>query len=229
MAPKRQPGELAREILKDRLRQHLTYVETHIRSWLGQLAPPDPFSPPGYWGLNAPYTLPSEEDLNMLHLLRGHIASRRLWHHHAEWGLSIRRIAETGQALSVRAAELRPSASDAFWRSAIEIAFGRASGHQVPYRLTIDYRGVHVEIVRPNTLPVPVTIASSADIQGRNVEDDFHLLIGELAGLELMAALVAEWRNNVTLVTKMQELGQKILMANEFLNPCRFCRRLWKI
>ena len=229
MAPKRQLGELAKEVLKDRLKQHLHDVEGRIGTWLGELSPPLPFTPPGYWGLSGPYIPPAEQDLNVLHLLRGHIRSRALWHHHAEWGVSIRRIAETGQAIWLRAGELRPSASDAFLRSGLEVAFSGACGVQVPYRLTIDYLGVHVEIARPNTLAVPVIIASSAEIRGRKVEDDLHVFIEELAGLELMAALVAEWENNMSLMRKIQDLGEKILMANEFLNPCRFCRRLWKV
>jgi len=188
------------------LEEHLIEVEGLIREWRGQLDAPQ----------GVEYSPAVEEDLDKKRILKSHLRSRRLWHHHADWERQLRSMWELMSRLRRKIAEEHPkwSAESEFVNTALKAGFAQASGE-----VSRKYHRVDSQLFWAHT---PIGPASN------EAESEHWALIQELAKGKEMTELVSIGSEIKRLERQMKTLIDEAVKSKDILYPCRFCRHLWK-
>ena len=225
--------ELAKEIKKDYLMQHLEEVKRLASAWTGQLGAPSPFTPNwGVFGWQSRYRPVIEEDPDSVHMLRRHLRSRALWAHHATWERSldlvwgeiqelrgIVRHTAKGDHGRFDSDEERNFVGTATWEAFL-LSLGRDTG--MSYVAEDGSRGVSYG---PNYR----IDATALDSQEKSsVQREHEELISSLKKCPPMEGLVQQWREVLRVQEHMKLIATKLLKSSDILHACRFCRHLWK-
>ena len=132
-------GEIARQLMKERLTEHLRFVDSLIKDWAGELSLPMPFNfGETSWPCRVPYTPRSEGDVDKNHILRHHLRSRALWRNHADWVRTVRGLEELGHAICQRARAMRPEGSVAYREAALWAAYRLATGEKFKKKYEVE-------------------------------------------------------------------------------------------
>lgn len=222
---------IAEELKKEYLREHLENVKTLINNWIPQLSAPDPFaSSGGLWGWQAVYRPPIEQDLDNNHILRRHVRSRALWHHHANWEQILEEIWDLADKVREQAEVMYAKESvngegeytDGYMGVALWKGFDIARGGVLKdwYKPSDERIGVNYGAYGIET---SATVAEACLL----VAKEHRALIHHVAALKGMKELAGLWRKLLKLQEQMQPIARKTLRSNDILYPCKFCRHLW--
>lgn len=224
---------------KERLDIHLAEVERLIRQWILELSATDPFafsSPDDSWGWQSAYTPGLEKDRDSNHMLRRHLKSRALWKHHADWRETLQEVFELVPVIRLKATEMHQQAhikgraaskkkhrTEAYLGTALWQAFRLAQNH----RPNIDYkRGVDGIGVGFGAFQIETSSATKARFE--RIHGEHRSLCYELAELDEMKMIAKKWAQVERLRSQMHTLASRALKSSDFLNPCGFCKHLWK-
>jgi len=225
-------GPMTFEIKRRRLEKHLQEVEKTIKEWIPQLSAPDPFElSDNVWGWQMVYQPPVEADDDLNHMLRKHLTSRRLWRRHTEWQYALNEIWDQ-----------LPSLWDNADRHMLQITrsemdytedFTGTALWQAFHMICRD--GVAKLAYHPNEAGSGIQFgayviekSASSDEEFKPVEQEHRQLVAALANIPEMNETVEAWEKIQDLQSNMQSLATTLLRSNDYLNPCRFCRKLWQ-
>lgn len=219
-------------IKKKRLEKHLREVEKTIKEWIPQLSAPDPFSSrDNVWGWRTLYQPTVEIDDDLSHMLRKHMKSRRLWWLHTEWQSTLNEIWSQLPSLRDYADDHmhQSSQSDldytedftgtALWQAFLETRRDRST--RLTYHPNDPGSGIKLG-------GYVLEQSASSDKELKEVEKKHRKLIMALAGTEEMKQMLEVWQRTLGLQSNMQSLANTLFRSNDYLNPCRFCRKLWQ-
>jgi hypothetical protein len=117
MAKEERVSPIVQEVKKEYLKEHLDDVKDLIRKWLPELKAPAPLDEQdGHWGWQSVYRASLEQDLDNNHILRRHLRSRTLWHHHATWERYLDNIWDLANGVRKQAYEYAERAKKVQWQ-----------------------------------------------------------------------------------------------------------------
>ncbi|NQT73101.1 MAG: hypothetical protein HQ553_10110 [Chloroflexi bacterium] len=225
-------SQIAFEIKKDRLQKHLREVEKTIEEWIPQLSAPDPFaSRDGTWGWQTVYQPAIEADTDLNHLIRKHLKSRRLWRLHTEWQYTLNAVWSQLPSLRDYAnrhmSQSSQSAMDytkdfigtALWQAFLETRRDRSA--RLTYHPNDPGSGIKLG-------GYVLERSASSDTELKEVEKKHRKLIAALADTQEMKQIVDVWQRTLDLQSNMHSLATTLIRSNDYLNPCRFCKKLWQ-
>lgn len=233
MAKAAKHSEMAKEIKKEYLLQHLDEVKTLITNWISQLGAPNPLAPrEGIWGWLSVYRPALEEDPDSNHMLRQHVRSRALLRHHAGWEHKLDSIWSLINEVRKRASDKHAEQSvkeqrkysENYLGVALWAAFDSACTGKplkIRYKVPDDERGVACGDYKIEL--ATATVEERSLIQKEHQDFTYYV-----SGLKDMKDLTDLWGEVQRLQEHMQVLASKALKSNDILYPCRFCRHLWK-
>lgn len=225
-------SNVAREIKKEYLREHLEEVIDLIDRWTRELQAPPPLAAgEGSLAWQSVYRPATEQQPDANHMLRRHVRSRTLWRHHADWQASLEKAWSLTQRIQKEAkncvAEVEREKSREYTQEyvgvALWLAFDLACGHKtdLPYREPDSRVGLACGAYT-------IELSARSASERSSVETEHRSLITELADLEYIRELATLWDEVTTLQQKMTAIAGKALKSRDILYPCRFCRHLWK-
>ncbi len=220
------------EIKRDRLEKHLQEVEKTIEMWIPQLSAPDPFdSRDGKWGWQTVYQPAMEADDDLNHIIRKHLKSRRLWELHTEWEYSLNEIWSQLPALHSHADKK------------ICESLKRGMQYTEHFKETALWQAFHLGrrdrsarlTYQPNEAGFGIKLgayiieksASSAE-ELKQIEKDHRQLVTDLTDIPEMKQIVAVWQRTLDLQSNMHSLATTLIRSSDYLNSCRFCKKLWQ-
>lgn len=213
-------GEVARQLMKEHLAEHLRSVDSLIKDWSGELSLPLPFNfGEKSWPCRVPYTPRSERDVDKNHILHRHLRSRALWRNHADWVRIVRMLEEQGGTIGKRATEMRPQCSVAYREAALWAAYRLATGekfkkkYEVEQGKGITFYGVTID---------DTTVTTEKD----RVADDHWKMLRSLAYCKEMATFIEMLEQARVFQMRMRDLVVKVLSSSDIFYPCKFCKRL---
>ncbi len=213
-------GEVARQLMKERLTEHLRSVDSLIKDWSGELSLPMPFDfGETSWPCRVPYTPRSEEDVSKNHILRHHLRGRALWRNHADWMRKVRMLEEQGGVICRQATEMRPQCSVAYREAALWAAYRLAIGekfkkkYEVEQGKGITFYGVIID---------DTTVTTEKD----RVADGHWIMVRSLAYCKEMAKFIETLEQARAFQMCVIDLVAKVLSSSDIFYPCKLCKRL---
>lgn len=225
-------SEIASEIKKEYLKEHLENARRLIGDWIKELNAPLLFAPQKeIWGWQSVYKPSIECDPDSNHILRRHLRSRALWSHHAEWDLKLEgawclatqvRVEahkkQAKQLVKKKRQYTEAYISTALWQG-FEVACGTAL--KINYRIPEHQKGISFGAYN---IEASVTSAKERVL----VEKEHRKFSYELAEVGAMKELVGLWSEVGRIQKVMHNIATKVQKSNDILYPCRFCKHLWK-
>jgi hypothetical protein len=224
-------SQVAGELKKEYLREHLESVKTLISSWMSELHLPEPLaSSERVWGWQSLYRSTRQDNPDDNHVLRHHLKSRALWSHHSSWE---RKLEEIWQLIKQVRAEAKTKeenqSANKLWRysaeytplalwKAFDIALDKAT--DLPFKvpdaqLGLSYGAYRIEET-VNTLDARLFI-----------EGEYRKFIRSLSQTRTMKQLANSWLEIGELEVQMSTIAGKMLKSGDIFYECRFCRHLW--
>jgi hypothetical protein len=225
-------SQVAGELKKEYLREHLESVKTLIRSWMSELHPPEPLAPSErVWGWQSLYRSPGQDNPDGNHMLRHHLKSRALWSHYSRWERKLEEIWQLTEKMRAKAKTKQEHQSvNKSWRYAAEysplalwkafdIALGKAI--DLPFKVPDNQLGISYGAYR---------IEESASTPEARVliEEEYRRFIRSLSRTSTMKQLANSWLEAGELEVQMSTIADKMLKSGDIFYVCRFCRHLWK-
>lgn len=226
-------AHIVAEIKKEYLQQHLDEVKGLITVWCKQLRSPGPVHPHnGELGWDSEYRPPLEVDPDSNAMLRGHVKSRALWRHHAEWKLQLRKAWELVSDLRMKGMKQIPLGTGTDSSLIMKNYFGTAL--YGAFEALRRNRSVKMNYLTVSDQPglmcgeytIDPTVATEVDRE--HVQKSHTSLAVSLKGKPKLKALVALCREINATEDHMVALANKTLKAQDIFHPCRFCRPLWR-
>ena len=226
-------SEIAREIKKDYLMQHLDDVRNIITNWIPQLNSPAPLFPREVlFGWQSIYGPSVEIDPDSNHILRHHAHSRALWRHHNDWELKLSNVWELTVRLKEQVDDIysklpkskSPECKENFLGIALWVAFDSLYLRKSPrihYETPDDQKGVACGNYRIDSV-------ASTKQERSSIQKKHQQLIKSIIGIKELKDLTDSWQEVKKIEEQMQTIANKILKSRDILYPCRFCRHLWK-
>jgi len=223
---------VASEIKKEYLKEHLEKVREEIETWIFELATPSPFAAvKGIWGWQEVYRPTKEYDPDSNHILRRHLRSRALWHHHAEWERKLEGLWQLKNRVNEDADKEHEerlykkvrSYTESYIPSAVWQGFEIAKGREIyiNYKIPDDRIGVSYGAYRIENS------VQSADDRAL-VEKEHKEFSKYIAGTKIMEKLVTLWKEIQDVQKTMYSIADKTFKSHDIFYPCRFCKHLWK-
>lgn len=224
-------SEIAREMKKEYLKEHLKNVRKLIEDWLPTLKAPPLMPQKGIWGWESVYRPVVEQDPDNNHILRRHLKSRAFWSHHANWELKLNYIWHLTNQLYKDANNQRLKQSEniqiqyipEYFTVALWKGFDVANGRKMDdwYKVPDDQRGVSYGAYK-------IELSVTTEKERSLIEKEHRQFINYLAQLREMRQIVILWHEVVALQTQMYSIVNKALKSGNILYPCMFCKHLWK-
>jgi hypothetical protein len=224
-------SEVAKELKKEYLKEHLESVKTLICSWRSELHPAEPLAPANHvWGWQSPYRSPREANPDDNHMLRHHLKSRALWSHHSMWERKLEEVWHfieqarlKGKAMKDRQSMNSPFKYTcdyvplALWK-AFDMALGKAI--ELPFKVPDDQLGLCYGAYR---------IEESANTpKARAItQEDYKNFIRSLSQTAVMKHLADSWLEASQLEEQISTIADKMLKSGDVFYICGFCRHLW--
>jgi hypothetical protein len=224
-------SDVAKEIKKEYLRDHLDKVKNLANEWMSELHPPEPLKQnKDDWGWPLLYRSSHLENPEYNHILRHHLKSRTLWSHYGNWTRELNDIWEGIGAVKLAAKQITEKRLKespwaytaeyvplALWK-AFDLALG--TGTELPFTVPDDNRGLKYGAY---------LIERSADSQDKRqlVEKQYRNLICELSQGKLMKDLTQKWLIARDWEGKISSLVDNIVKSGDIFYVCRYCRHLW--
>lgn len=225
-------SQMVFEIKKDRLEKHLREVEKTIKEWIPQLLAPDPFASRGnIRGWQKVYQSSIEADPTLNHMVRKHLKSRRLWRLHTEWQSTLNEVWSQLPSLRDYAnrhmSQSSQSAMDytedfigtALWQAFLETRRDRSI--RLTYHPNDPGSGIKLG-------GYVIEKSASSDTELKEVKKKHRELIAALTGTQEMKQIVEAWQRTLDLQSNMHSLATTLIRSSDYLNPCRFCKKLWQ-
>lgn len=224
-------SEIAREMKKEYLKEHLKNVRKLIEDWLPTLKAPPLMPQKGIWGWESAYSPSVEQDPDNNHILRRHLRSRALWSHHANWELRLNNIWHLTNQLYKDAnnqplkqsENIQIQCTPEYFTVALWKGFDVANGREMDdwYKVPDDQRGV---LYGAYKIELSVTTKKERSL----IEKEHRQFVNYLAQLPEMRQIVILWHEAGALQTQMYSIVNKALKSGDILYPCMFCKHLWK-
>ncbi len=223
---------MASEIKKEYLREHLESTKKIIEDWISELNAPSPFGPhKGIWGWQAAYRSSIEQDPDSNHILRRHVRSRALWHHHADWERKLDSIwqmksqvcKDADKKHSQQLIKKRRKYTENYIPTALWQGFGIACGSNIniDYKIPDDQKGITY-----GAFNIERSVKSNND---RDLVEQEHREFSQyIAGIKTMKELFQVWNEVKDVQGNMRTIATMALKSSDILYPCRFCKHLWK-
>jgi hypothetical protein len=225
-------SQVAAELKKEYLREHLESIKTLIRNWIAGLHPPEPLAPNDrVWGWQSLYRPPIENNPDELHMLRHHLKSRALWSHYSNWQKKMEEIFQLIERVRLKAKARQKKLSMnrsrkytedyvpvALWK-AFDMALGKAI--DLPFKLPDDkfglsYGGYKIEELANNA-------------EGRiSIEEEYRSFISSISQSSTMRCLANSWLEASQLEVQISTISNNIMKSGNIFYMCRFCRYLWR-
>ncbi|MGA2160310.1 MAG: hypothetical protein ABSG90_13995 [Dehalococcoidia bacterium] len=224
------------EIKKGLLLEHIDEVRRISSSWIEEVRAPVPFHVhldnnvvKSGWG--EVYTPTTEKEADNNHIIRHHLKSRALWHHHAEWQLRLKEtwtLSETIREMAEKERDLiTVSRANAMTDAYVPTALWQAFELKLEKKFHKLYREPDNKIgVRLGSYLIEES-AQNPDVREK-IEAEHCDLIYKTAAYPEMGRLLTLWVKVREIEDKVRYLAGTSVKANDFLYPCRFCRHLWK-
>ena len=229
MAKAMKHSDVARELKKDYLRDHLESVKSLIRDWMSELRAPSPLSPKDHiWGWQSLYHSTRLDDPDDNHMLRRHLKSRALWSHHSSWEQKLGEIWQLTERVRKEAEAMKESikgpwkytedyAPVALWK-AFDVVLGKAT--DLPFIIPHDQMGLSYG---------GYLIETSANTRRDrlSIEEEYKRFVRDLSQTPTLKQLADSWLEANQLETQMLTIISKILKSGNIFYVCRYCRHLW--
>ncbi len=233
MAKSVKQSEMAKEIKKEYLLNHLDKVHTLITDWLPQINAPDPLLPDDdKWGWLSVYRPTLERDPDSKHTLKQHLRNRRLWWHHTEWERKL-------DAVWDLLCQLRETAASVYSQSLSSQQMGYKENY-VGVALSAAFRSIYTGKPLRIQYQIPgdqhgvacgdfkIDLKATSDEERLSIQKGHRDYAYTIAKIKEMKRLSVLWHDIDVLQNKMLEIAGKRLKSNDVLYPCKFCRHLWK-
>ena len=223
---------IATEIKKEYLKEHLNSTKSLIESWVHQLTAPSLFAPwEQKWDWQSVYQPPLEQDLDSIHILRRHLRSRTLWHHHANWEIKLSSIwhlanqvvKQTNDKHLEQSGKKARQYSEYYIWTALWKGFELACGSKIYklYKATDDKIGVAFGAYK-------IEMSAASAKKRSAIEKEHWDFIHTIAEIKAASELAGLWFEASGIKEQMTAIAGKALKSNDILYPCKFCRHLWK-
>jgi hypothetical protein len=224
-------SQIAKELKKEYLHEHLESIKTLIRIWISELHPIEPLAPNNrVWGWQSPYQSPRQGSPDDNHMLRHHLRSRALWSHHSSWERKLEEIWQLTNQVRLKAKVKKEKQSvKGLWRYTEEyapLALWKAfdmtlrKAIDLPFKVPDNQLGLSYGAFR---------IEESANTPEARllIEEEYKSFIRSLSRIPTMKQLARSWLEASQLETQMTTIADKMLESGDILYICRFCRHLW--
>jgi hypothetical protein len=214
-------GEVARQVMREKLIKHLDVVEELISTWLQQVSVPEPFIiEDKTWPIELEYIPSSTKDEDKNHMIRRHLHSRMLWRNYSDWERKIRDIELCGKELYKKVKKGNPNTSKIYLHTILWAAYRIVTGKEVKkkYGLVEDkdltFYGYVIADIHPEVL--------------NEIENEHWESISDTSEYKEMTDIVKIRLETEPLQERISDLANKILLSGDIFYPCKFCRRLMK-
>jgi hypothetical protein len=224
-------SQVARELKKEYLREHLKSVNALILSWMTELHLPEPLALEGrIWGWQLPYRSPRQNNPDDNHTLRRHLKSRALWSHHSNWERKLEEIWRLTEQVRLKAqVENEKRVAKKEWKYSEEYAplalwkaFDMALGKIVNLSFTVPSGelGVSCGAYR-------IEESASTPEERLSVEDEYKRYISYLSRASTMKRLADSWQEARQLEGHILAIADKMQKSGDIFYVCGFCKHLW--
>ena len=224
-------SEIAREIKKEYLKEHLNIVRKLIADWLPAIKAPPLMAQKGIWGWESVYSPAVEQDPDNNHILRRHLRSRAFWSHHANWVLKLNNIwhlinqlcKDSNNQPLKQSQNMQIQYTPEYFAVALWKGFDVANGREIDnwYKVPDDQCGVSYGAYK-------IELSATTEKERSLIEKEHRQFINYLAQLGEMRQIVKLWHEVDALQTQMYSIANKALKSGDILYPCVFCKHLWK-
>jgi hypothetical protein len=222
-------SQVAGELKKEYLREHLETIKTLIRSWISELHLPEPLAPNNQvWGWQYLYRLPRQDNPDDNHMLRRHLKSRALWSHHSNLERKLEEIWQLTEQVRLKAKVERKKQNKpwkyteeyaliALWK-AFDMALGKVI--DLPFKVPNDQVGLSCGAYK-------IEDSANTPEARLSIEEDYRSFISSLSQNSMMKQLARSWLEASQLEVQMSSIADKMLKSGDIFYTCRFCRHLW--
>lgn len=224
-------SEIVKELMKDRLRNHLIEIEKLVVNWRPQLSAPRPFSSEPSDLSVVPYRPQLERDSDNAHMLRKHIKSRAFWKLHTAWEINLSHVSSSvepvvrqGREFVAKLATKSPDLKFTrfFAWTAAEEAFLQISN----MRSARDYRPNSKQGLNFGSCVIEEKAASA--IYLTTVEAEHKELVKKLSERPEWEEICAYWLEAKKAEDGLAKIVDSVMKSSDIFHPCRFCRKLFK-
>ncbi len=224
-------SQVATELKKEYLRDHLESIKTLINSWISELPPPEPLAPNNrVWGWQSLYRSPRQDNPDDNHMLRRHLKSRALWRHHSNWELKLEEIWQLTEQVRLEAQAKKGKESvNRLWKyteeynllalwKAFDMVLGKAI--DLPFKVPDGQLGLSYGAYR-------IEESANTPEARLSIEEEYKKFISSLSQASTMKHLANSWVEASQLELQISTIAGKMLKSSDIFYMCRFCRHLW--